>query len=75
MYQSYYDVDSLDYDVMVLLSVATCQLVVSIHYIAQSAPRDKLRIAGASVSELRDMPIIDYDASALVSTLTSVVPK
>ena len=51
MYQSYNDVVSLDYDVMILLSVATRQLVVSIHYIAQSAPRDKLSIAGASVSD------------------------
>ena len=39
MYQSAYDVDSLDYDDIVLLLVATRQLVVSIHYIAQSATR------------------------------------
>ena len=48
MYQSYYDVVSLDYDVMIL---TTRQLVVNIHYIAQSAPRDKLSIACASVSD------------------------
>ena len=51
MHQSSYDVVNLDYDVMVLLIVAMRQLVVSIHYIAQSAPRDKLRIACASVSD------------------------
>ena len=33
------DIVSLDYDVIVLLSVATRQLVVSIHYAAQSAAR------------------------------------
>ena len=38
------DVISLDYDVIVLLSVATHQLVVSIHYIASVSTRDKLRI-------------------------------
>ena len=37
MYQSSYDVVGLDYDVMVLLSVATRQHGVSIHYSAQSA--------------------------------------
>ena len=41
MYQSYYDVVSLEYDVMVLLSVETHQLVVSIHYAAQSACQDQ----------------------------------
>ena len=51
MYQSCYDVVSLDYDVIVLLSVATRQLVVSMYYIAQSALRDKLSIACASVSD------------------------
>ena len=50
MYQSSYDIDSLDYDVIVLLLVAMRQLVVSIHYTAQSA--------------FGDMLIIDYDASA-----------
>ena len=39
MYQSYYDIASLDYDVIVLLSVAMRQLVVSMHYAAQSAAR------------------------------------
>ena len=39
MYQSSYDIVGLDYDVMVLLSVATRQHVVSIHYAAQSAAR------------------------------------
>ena len=51
MHQSFYDVVSLDHDVIVLLLVAMHQLVVSIHYIAQSAPRDKLSIACASVSD------------------------
>ena len=37
MHQSSYDIVSLDYDVTVLLSVATRKLVVSIHYAAQSA--------------------------------------
>ena len=50
MYQSYYDIVSLDYDVMVLLSVATRQLVVN--YITLLS------------QQLRDMLIIDYDTSA-----------
>ena len=45
MYQSSYDVGSLDYDVIVLLSVATRQLVVSIHYIAQSLDSEMLRFS------------------------------
>ena len=64
MYQSYYDVVSLDYDVMFLLLVETRQLVVSIHYIAQSAPRDKAKYSLCISQQLRDMLIIDYDASA-----------
>ena len=52
MYQSWYDVVSLDYEVIVLLSVATRQLVVSIHYSASVSTRDKLRIACASVSDI-----------------------
>ena len=63
MHQSCYDVVSLDYDVIVLLSVATRQLVVSIHYIAQSAPRDKLKNSLCISQQLGDMLIIDYDAS------------
>ena len=52
MDQSSYDVLSLDYDVMVLLLVAMCQLVVSIYYSASVSTIDKLRIACASVSTI-----------------------
>ena len=56
MYQSYNDVVSLDYDVMILLSVATRQLVVSIHYTAQSAVQryanNKLRRVSPSSASL-----------------------
>ena len=64
MHQSSYDVVSLDHDVIILLLVATRQPVVSIHYIAQSAPRDKLSIALCISQRYGDMLIIDYNASA-----------
>src|ERR1700727_904625 len=72
MHQSYYDVVSLDYDVIVLLSEATRQLVVSIHYAAQSAARryanNRLRRVSPSSASL----LLQFRSSLLSSTSPSV---